>query len=117
MIKADKPSDSGLQAERTSLAWIRTTLALAVTLLVTARLLAHELSPLALAVGGGGIAFCLGILAVGHLRYRRTHALLSSEGGERAPFHSGLPLFAWSCSVVLAGIVGLGVAVTRTMSG
>ena len=115
MSGADAPFDPGLQPERTSLSWQRTTLALGVAFLVTARLLAHESSPLALAIGGVGIAITIAILSVGHRRYVTAHTALTGAAGEQARFHTAWPLLVWAALTAVLALVGVGAVVVLAL--
>lgn len=76
----DSPFDTGLQLERTLLAWRRTYLALAVTGAVGSRLIGEVFGSLAVIFG----VFCVGAAAGGYLRvlvrYRRANASLVATG-------------------------------------
>ena len=116
-MSADAPFDVGLQPERTALAWQRTALALSVAFLVTARLLAHESSSLALAVGGAGILVALALLAAGQRRYRTSHVALTSASATRVPFHSARPLLAWAALTLGLACGGLGAVIDFDLRG
>lgn len=107
MTDPSRPFDKGLQPERTALSWQRTTLALAVGLLVTVRLLAHLGSSLTLPVAGAGLVLTVAVFVTGFRRYRSVHATLTSSGGERVAFHSALPLLVWAVVSFGLGMFGL----------
>ena len=94
----DHPSP-GVAAERTLLAWNRTTLGYVVCLLLCVRLAADS-PPLALTVvglGGGGLAV---LAAAGRSRYRRIRPDVAAEGPVAAPAAVGTA----AALVVLLGI-------------
>lgn len=65
---------SGAQAERTSLAWTRTGLALLVAVLIAVRLSAGRLGAVAIILAGaGGVAAVLA-LTLARRRYHKAHA-------------------------------------------
>ena len=64
------PADPGLQAERTSLAWRRTALSVAVGSLVSLRVLPPQLGPLGYAVAVLGLAWSLDLALTARRRYR-----------------------------------------------
>src|SRR5690606_33022341 len=65
----ERPFDSGLQPERTALAWQRTGLSIALALLVGARLVAHLGAAWAPALAAAGIIGIAVLLTIGHRRY------------------------------------------------
>jgi len=73
---SDGPWDSGLQPERTALAWRRTGLALTIGSLIGLRVLPPLLGPAAYVLAGLGVVASLAVLAAAHRRYRRVHRLL-----------------------------------------
>lgn len=105
--ESDAPFDTGLQAERTLLAWRRTCLAVAVACAVVVRFASEAIGPIAVVVGIAGIVGA----AVGYIRassrYRRAHDGLIS--GDELPI-DGLALASVSFALLLAGI-GAGVYV------
>ncbi len=64
------PADPGLQAERTSLAWRRTALSVAVGSLVGLRILPPQLGPLGYAVSALGLVWSLDLALTARRRYR-----------------------------------------------
>ncbi len=101
------PSDAGLQAERTGLAWSRTSLGVgANAVLLAARELSHGTWGLSLVPAGLALALAIGTAVYGR---RRTARL------RRAPLPSPLaprfavPLLGWSV-VLLAVLSGLALA-------
>ncbi|MCA0296767.1 MAG: DUF202 domain-containing protein [Actinobacteria bacterium] len=100
------PRDPGLQPERTSLAWQRTALALAVVGAATPRLLwpmidAWALLPCALVVAGAAVLF-----VAAARRYRR---MLGTVADTR-PLDGRLPLLA-TLLVLVLGLVAAGLVV------
>lgn len=68
--------DSGAQAERTSLAWTRTGLAVLVATLLTARLAAERLGVFAVIAASAGSLAAIASLVLARRRYRRAHSAL-----------------------------------------
>lgn len=100
----DRPFDSGLQVERTLLAWMRTCLALALGNAIAIRFLIEVLGPVAAVIGAVGIALSAlaGLLATA--RYRRAHHGLTREGRLRPD--GKLPLLV-TCAVGAGCVAGL----------
>ncbi|MFC0527148.1 DUF202 domain-containing protein [Phytohabitans kaempferiae] len=97
--------DRGLQAERTTLAWSRTALALAGTCLIAARGLIVHFGAWTVAAGSaGGLVAGMAILAA-HRRYRHW-----ARDGER-PYRAAVPNAALAVATVGLGLAGLAVAV------
>lgn len=93
---ATSPPDSGLQAERTALAWQRT----ALTVGAVSALLLHAASgPVTAAPGLLGLAVALALLLQAELRYVRT-VRRAADG--RAPSHPRLLGAAALAAVLLA---------------
>lgn len=102
MTLADRPFDTGLQPERTLLAWRRTTLALAVASTLEVRLAMDQLGELALVLGGIGLVLAGATYVGATVRYRRMHRSLVADA-TRLPV-GGRSLAALALSaVVLAG--------------
>ena len=104
---ADPAHDHGLQAERTALAWRRTSLALAVAAAGAGRLAARTLGVLALALAGLGLiqAVAVGWRAAG--RYRAVRRALASGSGLPAVRGGGLPMAALAVSGAVTGLLAL----------
>lgn len=75
-----KPYDPGLQGERTSLAWTRTALALALAGAVVARLTVERLGSIAVVISLAGVACAAAVALLAGARYRRTAASLHERG-------------------------------------
>ncbi|MGW1677684.1 DUF202 domain-containing protein [Saccharopolyspora sp. NPDC002376] len=101
--RPDSPWDPGLQIERTTLAWLRTTLAFIVGTLVLLRLLAHEnvLTALIFTV----LTLPLG-LAITWLVWRR-HLTSEQRLHARIPLPGGALPAAMTALAGLAGCSGL----------
>ena len=105
------PFDTGLQTERTLLAWRRTCLALALGSAVTIRLLTPELGPPAVVLGVGGVVVAASAYVLASHRYRRAHRSLTesavlTSGGRSLALVFGL--------VLLLDAAGLTYVLTRT---
>ncbi|GAA3738170.1 hypothetical protein GCM10022239_12250 [Leifsonia bigeumensis] len=111
----DRPFDLGLQAERTALSWQRTTLALAVGILIAARLLAEISIVLSSTVAGVGLIATSLLFFVGYRRYRSAHRALVAAAEERVAFSKAFPLFVWALAVFCLAIAGLGFVLTVTL--
>jgi putative membrane protein len=106
-----KPFDIGLQAERTALSWQRTTLSLAVGVLLAGRLLVVVLGSLSYLVVGGGLMLVVGLFLLGYRRYESAHFTLVTSVGERVPLTSALPLFIWAFAVFIFAVGGMILAI------
>lgn len=76
--------DVGLQAERTSLAWRRTALSVAVGSLVGLRVLPPQLGATGYAVSALGLLWSLDLALSARRRYRDGQALLRARAGATA---------------------------------
>lgn len=101
---SDRPFDPGLQPERSTLAWQRTGLAIAVGSLIFGRILATSLGFWALVpmMAGLSMAAALGLKA--HQRYAHHHRTLTSGRGMLADgrLNAALALF-----VIAAGLFSI----------
>lgn len=108
--RTSRPFDAGLQPERTALAWRRTALAIAVGSLAGARVLSHVFGAWALLPAGLGLALAVGIMVVVHRRHLEVHRRLTTSATDRIPLHGGgLPAVV-ALAVLVAGVLGLTVA-------
>lgn len=81
------PADPGLQAERTSLAWRRTALSVAVGSLVALRVLPPQLGPTGYAVAVLGLLWSVDLAVTARRRYRDGSRLVRTRddlGGRAA---------------------------------
>ncbi|RKT85535.1 Uncharacterized membrane protein YidH, DUF202 family [Saccharopolyspora antimicrobica] len=101
--RPEGPWDPGLQIERTTLAWLRTTLAFVIGLLVLLRLMGHV--NLLAALICAALALPLG-LTIGWLLWRR-HLDGERRLRERAPLPGGALPAAVTALAVVAGCSGL----------
>ncbi|MBF4618084.1 DUF202 domain-containing protein [Clavibacter sp. VKM Ac-2873] len=110
-----RPSDPGLQPERTALAWRRTALALVVGSLLGLRVLPALLGAAGLVVAAAGVVLALGVLVAAHLRYRQVHRILTSASA--GPGTTALPGGALPALVAAltacAGVAALALALAR----
>lgn len=104
---SERPFDVGLQAERTALAWQRTTLSFGVAALVAARLLTNVFSTASFVIGAVGVILIVLIFVVGHRRYRTNHARLTAAGSARVPLASTAPLLFYAVASFALGLLGL----------
>lgn len=108
--------DSGLQPERTYLAWRRLALALLGLAVAIPRLAWAALGPWtvvpALLVGAGAVV----LLGGGHRRYRRTHTVLTSPVPATLP-DGRLALFTAIVALVLAAVALIIVGSAASSSG
>ena len=74
----DQPYDAGLQAERTALAWRRTSLALAVGALISLRVLPHYWGLPGIVLSGIEVVLSLIVIRLAHRRYQTHHQRLTS---------------------------------------
>jgi uncharacterized membrane protein YidH (DUF202 family) len=102
-----KPFDVGLQVERTALSWQRTSLALAVGVLLAARLLALVSGLQSFFLAVGALVLVTGLYLLGYRRYVSTHHALVASDGQRIPLTSALPLFIWALSVFGIAVCGI----------
>ncbi|MBF4631438.1 DUF202 domain-containing protein [Clavibacter michiganensis subsp. phaseoli] len=112
---AERPSDPGLQPERTALAWRRTALALVVGSLLGLRVLPTLLGSAGLVVAAAGVIAALTVLATAHRRHRRVHRILTA--GSAGPGTAALPGGALPALVAAltacAGLAALTLALAR----
>ncbi|MDO4044021.1 DUF202 domain-containing protein [Clavibacter michiganensis] len=112
---AARPSDPGLQPERTALAWRRTALALVAGSLLGLRVLPTLLGTAGLVVAAAGVIAALAVLATAHSRYRRVHRILTSASA--VPVTTALPGGALPALVAAltacAGLAALALALAR----
>ena len=101
------PWDSGLQNERTGLAWQRTMLAGLLCNLLVARLLAEILLPLAIVTGLGSLLATAALGWVAIRRFRRTDDALHAQ----RPIGDGRPPALISGVVTLTAVGALVFAV------
>lgn len=94
-----KPFDVGLQAERTALSWQRTSLSLAVGVLLAARLVVVAWGSLSYLIVASGLVAVVGLFLLGYRRYAFAHHTLITSVGQRVPLTSALPLFVWALAV------------------
>lgn len=107
MSSADTVFDTGLQAERTALAWRRTALAMAVAAVGAGRLAAPVLGVMALLLAAVGLVQAVVVAQASGRRYRIVHDSLISRGDLTAVSTAGAPIAALACSGVLVGILAL----------
>ena len=110
MNERDRPFDSGLQPERTSLAWQRTSLALGIAALLAARLVAEHAWWAAVAFAAAGITAIVSLLVATRRRYRRVHRALSASPSGAVPSgaFSFLALASVATLIALAAMLAIG---------
>ena len=99
--------DTGLQAERTALAWRRTALAMAVSAVGAGRLAAPVLGPLALVVAGLGLLQAVVLAGASWRRYRTVHGSLVVHGTLAMVRGTGLRIATLAASGALVGLLAL----------
>lgn len=100
-----RPVDSGLQAERTLLAWRRTCLTLVVGCLVWLRVTAPAGGPVAVGIGLAAVALAAVTWALPGIRYRRWR---SHPRGRPDGFRiGGVPFLALAAAAGSAGVLSL----------
>ncbi|MBX3310389.1 MAG: DUF202 domain-containing protein [Cryobacterium sp.] len=111
------PFDVGLQAERTALSWQRTTLSLAVGVLLAARLLVVVWGSLSYLIVAGGFVLVASLFLLGYRRYESAHHTLVTAVGQRVPLTSALPLFIWALAVFALAACGMILAIVGVLVG
>lgn len=99
-----EPWDTGVQNERTALAWQRTALALFGAVLLAARLGFRQWPVVTAVALGPALGLAVAMLCMSSRRYHRAHAALN---GLRHGPGGRLPLFA-ATSITLLGLAALG---------
>lgn len=94
---------SGVQNERTSLAWVRTGLGLAGCALLAGRLAMVRHTPWAVAAAIAAAVLAFGTLGWSHDRYRRAARAV----GERRSVAQAVPALLLTLAVVLVGTLAL----------
>jgi uncharacterized membrane protein YidH (DUF202 family) len=115
-LPADRPSDPGLQPERTALAWRRTALALVVGSLLGLRVLPTLLGSAGLGVAAAGVVAALAVLATARRRYRRVHRILTAcpaDPDRPAALPDGALPALVAVLTACAGLAALALALTR----
>ena len=113
MTGAGQAPDPGLQAERTALAWRRTSLALAVAAVGAGRLAAPTLGVLAFALAGLGLVQAVAVGWRAARRYRAVHRT-PTAGGDLSAFRAGgLPMAALAGSGAVTGLLALAFVLDR----
>jgi uncharacterized membrane protein YidH (DUF202 family) len=98
--------DTGLQPERTALAWRRTALALAGGALVAVRIVPAVVGPWAYLPTGAGLVLAVVILVLAHRRYRCLHrALVEHHQPDRRP--DGRLVALTGLATLLIGVAAL----------
>lgn len=102
MSGTERVWDPGLQPERTSLAWQRTSLAFLGLGLAVPRVAWPVLGAWSLLPAGVVLAAAVAVLVVSHRRYRQAHRVLTGGHGR---LHDGrLPLLVALTALLLAGL-------------
>jgi len=108
---ADAPFDPGRQAERTSLAWRRTSLTLAAGALVAMRILPHYWGSWGLITAGAGILAAAAILAMAVRRYQSHRRGLTGQPAV-SDLPGSAPLALLAAAGMAAGICALLLVIT-----
>jgi len=99
--------DAGLQAERTALAWRRTSLTMAVAAVGAGRLASLVIGAVAVAVAGLGLLQALWVSVSARRRYRLVHESLTSRGDLTDVSQGGLPIATLAASCLTVGLLAL----------
>jgi len=102
------PLGTGLQLERTALAWRRTVLALLVASLASVRVLFGTFGYAAIAIAAVGVALALLLRALAVRRISAAWDRLAAAGERAAWLPDGVPLALCTAVVVAVGLVALG---------
>lgn len=109
--------DTGLQPERTELAWRRTCLAFGIGSLIAMRLVPAAFGDAWWTLlGAAGLAVSGILWLYARCRYRVINERLHRDG-DRARMPSAAPLFALLCIVLATALLCLGVVLVAAMSG
>ncbi|WP_448624426.1 DUF202 domain-containing protein [Geodermatophilus sp. URMC 64] len=115
---ADRVFDAGLQAERTALAWRRTSLAMAVAAVGAGRLAAPAIGAFAVALAGLGLLQALTVSVAARRRYRSVHRSLVERSDLTDVRRGALPMASLATSGVLVGLLAMAfVASSQTGPG
>ncbi len=98
--------DTGLQLERTALAWQRTLLALAVASLAVGRGLATVMGPASWVIAGAGLAITVTLFVIVRRRYVAAHLHLTRIDAKSLPNDARLVAVCAAVGVV-AGVAAL----------
>ena len=104
MTGEDSPFDSGLQVERTLLAWRRTTLSVAVVSAAGVRFTGPAVGVAAIALGAAGVLLALAAYLFTGVRYRQIHRSLQRSA--RYPTNGWVPT-ALAAATLLLGALAL----------
>lgn len=97
--------DPGLQPERTSLSWLRTSLALGVASAFVTRMTLERLGLIGITIGLLGLTFALAAAAVAGWRYRKFVRRLHLDGNLGT---DGRVLALSSSSAIIIGLLAIG---------
>lgn len=111
---SDRPSDPGLQPERSSLAWQRTALAIAVGSLIFGRILSTTLGLWAVLPMMAGLTMAAALGKRSQRRYTHHHRTLTSGNGLLA---DGLLNAALALFVLVGGVFSLAMVLTGRLQG
>lgn len=103
----DRPSEGGLQNERTALAWRRTALAIATASLIGLRVISERVGAWALLPAGMGLVIAVVMTLRSRLRYRTNRVVLTSVTQVQILNTDGRFLLSVTALVALTGLVCL----------
>lgn len=113
--RSEQPFDTGLQPERTALAWRRTALALVVGSLVCLRVLPPVLGGWALIPALAGLSGAIAVFVASERRYASHHRILTSADSDRIALPGGGLIVAVAGLTLCGGVLMLSYVLTAAL--